>query len=573
MNKQVRRSRSGSTFVLVILTICLVLVPLLMVCSQLGLYSVDRTRVQNVVEAAGLLAANDLSRLVISDPNFGYVSLSNYPPIGREVCAPDGEPLPVTGINTLVGTVREDTIIANHLANRTMCELAEYDGRYLDETISSLNGALSDILNPGKDVQWRDIYGDKIEVAKDVTAFLKANLPAGMKLESVRLANGWLDGGGTSATPIPVPVAMACVKPTDVLLGEYKPFVEHPVGGRKFTFAGLGASSTIVSPRQFRPADRRHISSIVRVECVISYTRGALMLGTEPVSKMSAVACCQPFSLEDSGPSGVMALHFSGAATQGLQFWSDFLKESGFSDRQVNTYDSVGGDYPLDSKARMRRVIDDCPPTTAQQFAGHLYYWLRNGHLHPRIDSVLQMVNEPLRTGTKEFCIYEFAKDGSIFHRYLSKDPFPVGVTGESQLTTIVDTRIQSGATPLIIFRNYVRNLGLAAGGKHCGQPLAGTPLNWCELSEYGGDEQQACSLGKGRKGTGLAIVDNSGSAIALGDQVRPGGSFRTMDFKSLVLQPRRSYYSGGLALEIEIGGMQISTAMADVTRMRNLKR
>ena len=70
--------------------------------AQLALYQVDKTRTESVIDAAGLVAADDLSRLIINDPNFGYVSLSNYPPIGIATCAADGEPLPVVGINTLV---------------------------------------------------------------------------------------------------------------------------------------------------------------------------------------------------------------------------------------------------------------------------------------------------------------------------------------------------------------------------------------------------------------------------------------------------------------------------------------
>ena len=90
----------------------------------------------------------------------------------------------------------------------------------------------------------------------------------------------------------------------------------------------------------------------------------------------------------------------------------------------------------------------------------------------------------------------------------------------------------------------------------HAGQPLAGTPLNWCELAEYGGDEQIAAKLNKGHLGTKLTLADPSGNTqvdAAINDPNL--AIFQSFDGKAIFHQPRRSFYSGGLALDIEIGG------------------
>jgi len=52
-----------------------------------------------------------------------------------------------------------------------------------------------------------------------------------------------------------------------------------------------------------------------------------------------------------------------------------------FYDRRVNTFDVVAGDYPFDKKAQMRIAKNAPPSNTAQQYAEHLYSWLRNGRL------------------------------------------------------------------------------------------------------------------------------------------------------------------------------------------------
>jgi hypothetical protein len=65
-----------------------------------------------------------------------------------------------------------------------------------------------------------------------------------------------------------------------------------------------------------------------------------------------------------------------------------------------------------------------------------------------------------------------------------------------------------------------------------------------------------AVALGKGRLGTNLTIVDPTGAASTEEAINDPNfGLFKTFNGEELFSQPRRSFYSGGLALDIEIGG------------------
>ena len=233
---------------LVVMVTCMVLVPVFLLQSQIGLFMVDNKRVETVVEGACLIAANDISKIIVNDPHFGYVSLSNYPPIGSSTLAPDGEPLPVTGINTLVGTIRQNAIIARELNNKTMQDMVEKDRLFLKATISRLNRALALALRKKKKDKWTDIHGKGVDPFKNSRGFLEANLPANMKLKWMRLSTGWLsEGGGTTTVKVPQPNRFAYVKETMVQGDEYKPFVDIPFDNRSYTFAGLSTSSRIVA--------------------------------------------------------------------------------------------------------------------------------------------------------------------------------------------------------------------------------------------------------------------------------------------------------------------------------------
>jgi hypothetical protein len=537
----------------------------------------ERVRIQNAVEAACLLAANDVSRIVINDQTFGYVSLSNYPPVGKATCALDGEPLPVIGINTLVGTIRQNTLVARSLDNGTMLSLADADRISLGSTIKSLNKTLENSLSEKNKTKYFDIQGNLVDPVKDVKALLKENLPNNVTVESIKLSNGWLTNGGGSTIPIPQPKELAEVKPDQIQLSKYKPFMDIKVDNRSFTFAGLGSTASLVKESKFKAADDKHICSIINIECVVSIENlwdKLLPFANGIHTKLHFTACGEPYSNPDIGPPGVMTLRFSGASVPGMQSWSDLLNANNFHDNQVVTYDVVGGDYPTDPDARMNQYYPDVQPSTAQQFSEHLYYWLRNGHLRPRIDAVLAMLDDQFsKNPINGIYIYEFDRGGYISRRILARDPFPIGVTSESQFSATANTNIRNGLTPVVVFRNNVKNIGTTSGGKHAGQPLPGYPLNWCELQDFGCDEQAALNACKGRLGTKLTLVDPEGWATPT-DAINNVNYnlFKTFDGKTLFMQPRRSFYSGGLALDIEIGGTTFTDPMNDVLSMQKLR-
>lgn len=580
------RNQQGNILLLILMCVALIVVPLIILACQGGLYSIDRDRAKNAVEAAALLAANDLSRIIIDDDQFGYVSLSNFPANGEGTMAQDGEPLPVTSINTLMGTIRQLAILGSEIQNQTISELAEDDRKSLESTVTDLNDALSaavkteaGIGEKSKSIQARsdnnsqhsiheipkDNHGQKVEIAKDVGEFLQAHLPASLKLESIEIETGWLKNSGNSSIPLPSPVALAKVEKGQVADQGYRAFVDIPFHQKSYTFAGLGKSTSLVNINDFRDADDDHINSIIKVKATFkrnNQIKNAVSFGVETPDRIAIAAAAQPYILDESGPAGVMTLRFSGGSVTGLHTWSEFLQTNNFHDRQIMTYQPLRGDYPVDPLTIMRPSKLDSADGTAQQFAEHLYYWLRNGHLRPSMGSIIEMLSQRFQSGPNDIYAYEFSNNGTIARRIIARDPFPIGFTAENQVSTTIDTCTTAGATPIIMFHNNVKRLGKKTGGKHAGQPIAGNPLNWCELAEYGGDDFIANAMRKGKLATGMALANPTDAH----------SSFRTLDGKLIVLQPRKSSYSGGLAVDIEIGGLNIKQAGVDAQTISLIK-
>lgn len=560
--KKDSRNAKGNVLVMTTVVVCLVFVPAFILVSQFGLFFVERDKAASAVDGACLLAANGISRIVINDPHFGYVSLSNYPPTGAGTLAVDGEPLPVISINTLLGTIRQNMIVAKELNNKAMEDLAELDRQYAFVTISELNKAIANSL--AGDTSYFDAEGDMINIKKEVDSYLAANLPSNVKLQTVSLSSGWLgDADGSSAIKIPEPSQLAQVPDSSKRGEEYKPFINIPYNGKDFHFAGLGSASKVVTATKFKEADANHINSIVRLAIVVNRT-DSIQSDLKIHPEVAYTSCCQPYSRKDAGPKGVLTLRFSGEHVAPLSSWKDLLSDNTFSDNKVSTFKSYYGDYPLDSAARMYATQNAAATNTSKQFGEHFYYWLRNGNLRPKLASILNMVSESfngLGIGQKdEIYTYEFASDGKISRRVLNNDPFPVGTTAHLQEQVIADTNISGGINPVIIFRNNVRFLGTTYGGNHAGQPLPGKNVAWCELPEFNGNEQIALLLGKGKLATQLLAFDNTDSI--------EDGKFTKMNGGELNAQPRKSYYSGGLAMDIEIGGLAPKDSSPPVVSM-----
>ncbi|MBX9690723.1 MAG: hypothetical protein K2X27_28670 [Candidatus Obscuribacterales bacterium] len=508
------RNQKGSMFVLIVCLAVAIFIPLLVTIGKMSPYFVYRGRSENVVEAAALLAANDLSRIVVNDPDFGYISLSNQAATGAATKAKDGEPLPVTSINTLIGTIRQNAIIAEELRNDAMKMLVDKDVVSLKRASLNLNQQLGDALsNRGSAA---DMDGSPVNPRLDVQNFLAQNLPDNVQVESLKMTLGWLDGGSDTIIDVPQPLRYARVFGTQMDDGKYEAFTNVPVGKNSFSFAGAGTQAHLVSSRKFKNADDNHSCSIIKIECVLASKN-------DPGTKTVCIACSQPSSKSETVSRGAMTLRITGRPVPGMLSWGDFLANGSFSDNKITTYHVVDGDFPYEPSSKMRVSANDPHSDTSQQFAAHLYYWLRNGHLQARIDSVLSMISEPFLADQNQVYTYQFENDGKISRKVADGSDFARPVTADGQFAVMADTKLKSGDGAIVFFRDNVSTLGTNSG-KHAGQALAGFPLT----NSQGADHAQIAK-----------------------------------DFSD------RDSHPDGLAVDIEIGGTGDDSARRDVISMK----
>jgi hypothetical protein len=445
---------------IIICCAALILVPTAAMMGATAIFVVHTERAETVVESAAKVAAMEITKVVVNDANFGLISLSNHAPSSATMIAADGQPLPVTSVYTLRETIRRNKSIGAVMHNNTLVALAESDEDILDKSIDTLN--------------------DKVEASlfntTKVEKFITEHCPENLRLESLKVTSGWLEDD-----PLP------------------------------------DTRTHLVSNSKFRETDRRHICSAIKVECTFVSTHGQ--------TEIRCSACAQAHSEPDNSPLGAMTLRYNGRPVAGLQNWNELLCDGSYRDNKVSSFDVIGGDYPFEREAKsLPSRSSTGPSSTAEQFAEHLYNWLKSAHARVRSDAILAMTQEPFLPDANRVYAYTIENNGTISRHVYDCSRFPRPVAAQGQEITIADTRIKSGANAIIHFRDSVKLLAPYAT-KHGGQPLVGYPLN--EVDPSYNYEQLASSFSQ------------------------------------------RQSLKTGLALDIEIGGLRESTAHNDIRSMR----
>src|SRR6516165_4846024 len=234
----VRSSRGGLLVVMMVFILVLVisLVPVALVTAQSALMW---RREQSALEAAALAAAKDLEKIIVNDPHFGYIALSDYPPCGKATIAGDGEPLPVLSINTVIGTARLETIIANDLGNPELITLAQEDTAAARNAAKLLQDKLISAIQPNNNYPATDLEGNIVTPYEHARQTYLANCPTATgsiapRCQDFRLSLGWLNDGSSTVTPIPQPFNSAEVPEKAKVKDRYKAFIDIPAGGESF---------------------------------------------------------------------------------------------------------------------------------------------------------------------------------------------------------------------------------------------------------------------------------------------------------------------------------------------------
>jgi len=535
--------------------------------ARLGIF---RAHQNSALESACLAAAEDLSTIVIEDPYYGYIALTNYGPAGRATLAPDREPLPVLGINTIWATCREELLVAEMLDNNYMRDLAATDISEARRATTALEKALTTSMQPDEKQIFKDLNGNRVQPYEHARQLLDDNNGQGTALNrqdksSLRLSLGWLDEPTDSCVPLPQPDQLARLPKHTKFGSNYRAFTDLSVGSQSFYLAGFGKQASLVDPQKFKPPDGKQICSIVRAETTLAVPASTLnkaILGNNLIS-IKCTACSEPGAIKDTTIPGILKLSFVNGIIPRLRCPLDILNDEQLSRSKIDIYSARGGDYPKDGQTSLTIASqNDSGQPITRIFATGLFDWIRAAHNKIRLDSLLNVLqlsfDDSSITGggsrLEPILLYEVTSDGSIAVTNLLQNPFPNQCVHENQNYALsFNAYRQEDILWTFGFRDQVRYLGTTYGGKHAGELMPADPLNWCDLAYYGGSPDWAARRMEGTKATGLIVRGKPDGCEGGSEAVSAdSATFLKQDGKALSVQPRKTYYSGGLAVEMK---------------------
>lgn len=397
---QCRRPIRGNMIVLVVaITFGLLL--------AVGLFSFNFIRMlggssehSSAIDAAALAAATALGQIVVPDEGYGWISLNDYPPIGTMTVASDGEPQPVLGINTIVGTARLDTLVAHQLNDRTMITLAQGDVSRARNAWKNLRAHLERALSETGDPDAKTYNGEAIKPYDTAQNAYSANRvamagQANSSSNALKLSLGYIEEGSTTVTPVPQPndPAINQVDASQQQDGNYKAFINIPADGEDFYFAGIGDQTELVDMSTFKQpllGDDKRVCSIVKAEADVDikiYNQE----GGEQSRKVHNAACAQPGGSSDSTPPGTICISFPSGPVPNIDTPGDLLKDPQLAKNKGTVLSPQDGDWPGDGTLAPATINETSEPTPAQMFATGFYHWVRTARTKANLQDIKKL--------------------------------------------------------------------------------------------------------------------------------------------------------------------------------------
>ncbi|MDP3508588.1 MAG: hypothetical protein Q8T09_11400 [Candidatus Melainabacteria bacterium] len=263
-------------------------------------------RALSPVEIAALAAAEGLSAIVIDDPYFGRIGLSDCS-TGGTAGIDRGDRTGRTGrtvrtgrtgrtvrsINTVLAIVRVELIVADLLSSNELREHAQFDYVQARRASLSLERELSSSLSSGSNGVFLDASGRRVSpYVMAIDSYKKALLSGKTANSSTQqqlpiFALRWSAKQGSTLTHIPAPYKFAFCDSSQESNDCYLPGVDASYKDCHFYFAAVGAQPLLLAPQELQPADGKHFSSLVYAEVPSIDGHGG---------KASHIACVQPKS-------------------------------------------------------------------------------------------------------------------------------------------------------------------------------------------------------------------------------------------------------------------------------------
>ncbi|MBP9091139.1 hypothetical protein KBI23_08925 [bacterium] len=400
--RPLKRPESGSMLVFgTAITIAIVAVLAFFSLSYvrlLGSSSEQRT----AIEAAALAAARDLSMIAVNTDEYGWISLSDSAPIGSLTVAPDQFYVPVRGINTILGTLRLDLIIATELNDNALKEMIKADIVNAKSAQAKLGTELNKAMAAG--YKAKGINGQDIDVYGDAQNAYTSNQirmtgASNYVANSLKLSLGGINNGGVTNTPIPSPAAKANVPSSQQQNNCYLSYMDIPTDGESFVFAGIGSSIKLMDPKQWTVTVAGlpyQVATIVKAEADQHVTDTQNPAGYN----IHAIACAQPANVVDPKPTpGALTFSFPDGMPPEILGPGTLLTNAQINSNNNCTYQtSVNGDYPLGKPAT--RLDDTSWPYACDSHSGNVFRksltdWWRRAGTKLNIASATAMLNDP----------------------------------------------------------------------------------------------------------------------------------------------------------------------------------
>lgn len=501
------------------------------------------TEHKTAIEAAAIAAAKDVSRIAVDTTEWGYVSLTEQPPIGNQTQSADQYFTEVHSINELMATARNNAIIASALGDPFMQALAAADVTAVRNANTTLVGVINGALSGGPA---RDAFGNTVNPYNSAQqAYLKDQAKGSTYVPgSLQLTLGGIQGGIPTSIQIPNPPSKAACTGLEAE-GYYLSDTNVPFNGTNFVFGSVGKRVALCDFKKFRTnvtGIPYQMPAVVRAVATQQFSDQ----GKTWQTTFTACACAGGLDIPRPNP-GALTVSFPDGPMPEITKISDTYTYWQLANLcPMDLYTPVGGDFivsgtlqPYSGTASIPWKTGN-PPQAAEVCKLAIYDWLRCGGSHVNIDDAVNKITNqtfaPPSSPTTSWIstsvadptqivtvgtvprgvmhIFTIGKDGSITYKSADIKPAPYTVVGEGQIyaelqdmgdvaSSVPKWRVDNIQLPAIkgmpssgsvegqqmydlYIRDLCRNLGQKSGGRHAGERMDGNPQIGYNYTLYG---------------------------------------------------------------------------------------
>lgn len=482
------RRSAGNTLALVAAVTASVLILILLFALAYTRLLGGNQEQKTAIEAASIAAAKDIGRIVINDSSFGYIGLSDAAPVGSATAASDGFSMPVYGLNTIVGTLRLDLIIADKTNNATMKYFCKQDLANLKVAKDKLVTALQASILPGG--SGKDIDGALVEPyasAEKAYEENKVRMTGDSRYVkgSLKLSLGCLSQGVQTNIPLPKPNSWALVDTTNQSRsGFYVSEINCPYDGEDFVFGSISNNIKLVNTQLFQTSSAGlpyTIPSVIRAEADQMYDKNRVV-------HLSAAATAA--SVFDPKPApGTLSVAFPDGRPPFIGSIYDIMNSPALAGAPVMTVKTpMTDDFPNPGGTAMSPGSwgGTGSSTIKNVFSESIYDWLKQSGTKVNAQDAVDMMSNALLTAgpagpysTGYMDIFRVDSNGTVTQKLVLIDPDPFEVVSNKQMYAeaqgAATTTAGKNASPTewdVYIRDQVNKPGTINGGIHGGRPL-----------------------------------------------------------------------------------------------------